>query len=274
MFKNILLPISSNFFPEKAIKRSRTMAEKLGSKIHFLYVVEKKMVSKMEETGKHVLSPVLIHELEEDIYQTQIEEISKTIFEKTRKLTRGIEKKCRFVARKGEFSKEIKKYIKDPSKTSEKIDCVLLEYKKGSYLQYRIFQTCNVPLWLERKRNIKTVFAATSCLSQNEMTPSYGKQLARSFGARLVLEHFNIDDKDKEIHSMKDDTGGNKRILKDWRGVSNMEKEILKSAERNGADLLVIGRTCKACNFFGFGSHLPKVTIAKKADMNVLIMYS
>ena len=274
MFKNVLITISSDFFPENAIRRSRVMAEKLGSRIHFLYVVEKKTVDKMKETGKHVLTPVLIRELEDDIYQTQVEEISKTIFERTRRLIGKMEKRCHFIVRKGEFSKEIISYIEDPSDRHEDIDCVVLEYVKGSDLQYRIFQTCHVPLWLERKREIVTVFAATSCLSRNEMTPIYGKKLAQSFGAKFVREHFNIDEKDKEVHSIGDNTKQDARMLKDWRGVSNVEKEILRSAERHEADLLVIGRTCQTCNFLGLGTHLPKVVIAKKADMNVLIMYS
>jgi len=266
MFKNILVPISSDYFPEMAIRRSRTLAEKFKGKIHFLYVVEKKTVEQMEKTGTHVLTPKLISELENDIYHTQIRDISRTVLDQTKTLMGPMNSRSDYLVRKGEFSKEIEGYLKENSESFNHITCVILEYKKHSNLKYRIFENCSVPIWLERGGNIKKVFAATTSISRNKLVPSYAKKIAVSFNAALSLKHFSVREEGEGSNNIK--------LQKDWKGVSNVEKEIVRSAEEYNADLLIIGRTCKACGFFGFGTHFPKVVIAKKATMSVLIMYS
>ena len=266
MFKNILVPISSDYFPEMAIRRSRVLAEKFKGKVHFLYVVEKKTVEQMEETGTHVLTPKLISELEKDIYHTQVRDISRTVLDRTKKLMGILDNRCNYLVRKGEFSDKIEEYLKENLGSFDHITCVILEYKKHSSLKYRIFENCSVPIWLERGGKIEKVFAATTSLSRNELVPSYAKQIALSFNAALSIKHFSIHEEDEVKKEIK--------LQKDWKGVSHVEREIVKRAEEDNADLLIIGRTCKARGFFGFGTHFPKVVIAKKATMSVLIMYS
>jgi len=266
MFKNILVPISSDYFPKMAIRRSRALAEKFKGKVHFLYVVEKKTVEQMERAGKHVLTPKLISELEKDIYHTQVRDISKTVLDQTKTLMGPLDNKCNYLVRKGEFSDEIEGYLKENSGSFNHITCVILEYKKHSNLKYRIFENCSVPIWLERGGEIKKVLAATTSISKNELVPSCAKQIAVSFNAELSLKHFSVQEEDDGKNDIK--------LQKDWKGVSHVEKEIVKRAEKYNANLLIIGRTCKACGFFGFGTHFPKVVIAKKANMSVLIMYS
>ncbi len=266
MFKNILVPISSDYFPEMAIRRSRALAEKFKGKVHFLYVVEKKTVEQMEKTGKHVLTPKLISELEEDIYHRQVRDISRTVLDRTKELMGPLNERCNYLVQKGEFSDEIEGYLTENSESFNHITCVILEYKKHSNLKYRIFENCSVPIWLERGGKIDKIFAATTSISRNELVPTHAKRIALSFNAKLSLDHFSVhgeDEGDKKI-----------KLQKDWKGVSNVEKKILRRAEEENADLLIIGRTCKACGFFGFGTHFPKVVIAKKATMSVLIMYS
>ena len=266
MFKNILVPISSDYFPEMAIRRSKTLAEKFKGKVHFLYVVEKKTVEQMEKTGTHVLTPKLISELENDIYHTQVRNISRTVLDRTKTLMGPLDGRCNYLVRKGEFSDEIEGYLKENSESFNHITCVILEYKKHSNLKYRIFENCSVPIWLERGGKIEKVFAATTSISKNKLVPSYAKQIAVSYNAVLTLKHFSVHEDDENENEIK--------LQKDWKGVSNVEKDIVRRAEEENTDLLIIGRTCKACGFFGFGTHFPKVVIAKKATMSVLIMYS
>jgi len=267
------VPISSDFFPEQAIRRSKLLGEKFKSRIHFLYVVEKKTVEKMEDTGRHVLTPMLIEELERNIYKTQLESISKTVMARTRKFMKGMEDRCEFFVRKGEFSTEIVSFIHERTGTSNKIACVMLEYRRISDLNYRIFDSCSVPIWIERGGATRIVFGATTSLSRNKLVPVYTEKISQAFGARSILKHFPMDEKgvttDKQGQSII-----SSGIETHWHGVSNVEKEILRHAEGVKADLLIIGRTCKASNFLGFGTHLPKVAIGKRADMSVLIMYS
>ena len=53
--KNILVPISSNFFPNLALARSKDLAKKFGAKVHVLYIMEKRYLAALEEKALEFL---------------------------------------------------------------------------------------------------------------------------------------------------------------------------------------------------------------------------
>jgi len=44
MFKNILIPISSEFYSKEVLERSVLLAEKFKSSINLIYIIEEKML--------------------------------------------------------------------------------------------------------------------------------------------------------------------------------------------------------------------------------------
>ena len=66
MFENILVPISSNFIPERAIERTKFFIDNFKSKIIFLYIAESKTVNKISMGSTHALTPKLIEDIKKE----------------------------------------------------------------------------------------------------------------------------------------------------------------------------------------------------------------
>lgn len=268
-----MVPISSDHFPENAILRSRELSLLFGSAVHFLYVVEKKTILRMEETGRYALTPTVMKEIEKNIIWTQLEDISEAVMDRVKELMKEGSDRCSYEVCKGEFSEEIASYIMGSSREGKAVDCVVIEYEKDSDLHYRILEQCTVPIWLDRGGEIGSILAATTCLSRNELVPEYGSRLGKAYGASMVVRHFSAEGK---VEPPGTPMGGKKNAnaARDWYGATHLERAIIKEAGDMKADLIIIGRTCEARNFLWLGTHFPKVNVAKKANMNVLIMYS
>ncbi len=276
MFENILVPISSNFIPERAIERTKFFIDNFKSKIIFLYIAESKTVNKISMGSTHALTPKLIEDIKKEIYDAHMESIATEVKHKIAQSLGERRKSCAYSIRKGEFSDVINRFIDRTFRSSyENFNMVLLEYKKKTNLNYRIFDDCNIPIWVERGGSIKNILAITSSLSANELLPKYAKILEEASKANLKTFHYSVKERGKLLKKAEMDSNlANTRLEEDWQGVSSMEKEIIRDINLKDYDLLIIGRTCKACGFMGLTTHLPKVEIAKKINSNVLILYS
>ena len=56
IFKKLLFPISSEFFQENVAKRIKKFVEIFGSDVYVVYIIEEKILKKMEDVAEPFLT--------------------------------------------------------------------------------------------------------------------------------------------------------------------------------------------------------------------------
>ncbi|KAA0013924.1 MAG: universal stress protein [Thermoplasmata archaeon] len=256
IFKKLLLPISSEFFPENAVNRIAKFMEKFNSRLVVAYIIEEKTLKKMEEVSEVFLTEEQMEEMENQILEQGSMVAEKIIFEKVEPFIHEFGKKVIF----GEFSEEVKKISRE-----QNITCIITGYEKNCFLRYRLFEEMNIPIWVEMGRGNKIVLGICSNLAPNKRVPSLTLEIAKAFGYTPHLlyvvdkeERVEVDEKGRKIErNIEELVGKAKKFLQKYedkaithfaKGI--LEEEIVEYANSINADVVILGREMKKRKIF------------------------
>lgn len=285
MFKNILVPISSEFYSKDVLKRSAFLAEKFKSTINLVYIIEEKTLNQTDRRS--------------DAYRTQFERAeTKNEIIRKHKLTadnivfddakfffkdRGISFEEKIV--EGEFSKVVKREI-----AKEDYDLILMGYEKECILKYRLLDEVSIPVWIETESEGKSILAVCSNLAPNQKVPDISLKLSETLGWDLhmlyvvdVEDSVQVDERctrsDKKpekdlvfcgqnfVGKMKD-KGINVELVK-----GSLEKETIKAAEKINPNLIIVGREQKKKGILGLPVKHTRRKLAEKCDYSILFVH-
>ena len=145
MFKRILLPLPSEYYPEKAVKRAIELAHKLKSELVLEYIHEERAMDKADRISSGMVSSQALNEMANEVQNVFSGDRSALIFDRVEKLAHGKRVELRKKIHVGVHRDEIIECIK-----KEKIDLMITEFHKDTLLKYRIFYDSPVPVWLEQ----------------------------------------------------------------------------------------------------------------------------
>jgi hypothetical protein len=279
LFKKILVPLPSEYFPEIAIKRAVDLASKFGSKLYLLYVYEEYEMEKILTRGtSHALTEHDINKIECMLIEKEMNGESEVYFKKIEQIAKPKKLKFHKFTCKGLFSEEILKNIK-----SEKIDLIVSEFREDVLLKYSIFYDSPIPVWIERTgENIENIYGICTNLAKNKKVPKYTINLAEKFGSNVRFNYV-FDEEKAEASQTQIDIA--KRFLnglekKYKSGVENFKtyfftqdvlKYLLTSFKIARSDLVILGRFEKKGSVM-FQTVDKKVKVCQKIPVNVLIL--
>ena len=81
MFKNILIPISSEFYSKEVLKRSIFLAKKFNSKINLIYIIEEKTLNQTDKKSDSYRTTYEIAETKKQIRLKQKQTADQIVFE-------------------------------------------------------------------------------------------------------------------------------------------------------------------------------------------------
>jgi len=284
LFKNILIPLSSEFYPKQVLERSVFFAEKFNSKINLLYIIEEKNFEETDRLIDSYISEYDKSQTKKDIIKTQKQIADSIVFKDANQLFEN--NKIDFNERivKGEFTPIVKKELE-----KNDYDLILMGFEKECNLKYRLLYDVDVPVWIEAESNNKKILAICSNLAPNQKVPEFSIKLSKELDWDLHMvyiidseDHVEIDKQGKrsEIKQERDllftsqnfITEMEKKGVKVYSIKGSLEKETIKAAEEIGPGLIIIGREKKKKGLLGLPAHNIKQKIAGKCDYSILFL--
>ena len=284
MFKNILIPVSSEDYSKKVLERGVFLAEQFKSKVNIIYIIEEKTLEQTDKLSDAFRTHYEIENTKKEIIGKQFQAAENIIFEDARYLFKN--KKISFVEKtvKGQFSTIIKNEIRN-----NHYDLILMGYEKECILNYRIFDEMDIPLWVESNNENQSILAVCSNLAPNLKVPDISIKLADSLKWDLNMRYV-VDTQD----SVQVDEAGersNKKTVEDLTFIGlnfiekmqgknidiqlvkgNLEKETFKVAEKIGAGLIILGREKKKKGMLGLPVRNIKRKMVEKCKYSMLFI--
>jgi len=284
MFDNVLIPISSEFYSRDVLKQSISLVHTLKSKIHVMYIIEKKTLMKSEERMDSYRTSYETNVLQQAVVDDQKQMADTVVFEDAKQFLSKHNILVEENIVEGEFSDAIADELQ-----KHDYDLILMGFGKRCSLRYRLFYQCNIPIWVVSGSEKRSILAVCSNLAPNQKVPEISKQLSQMFNWPLHLLYV-VDPKDP-VHvdrygkrSAKQSLDGliaeGSSFIKEQQKqgiqasivVGSLEKETLKAAESHAANLIIVGREQKHHSLFDFSSKSTKRKIAENCKYSVLFV--
>lgn len=284
MFKNILVPISSEYYSKDVIRRSMFLAETFSGTVHLVYIIEEKILDEMERRTDTHLTHYNRTETHQDILHQQRQTADDLIFQDAqhRLHKKNINMKTTIV--QGEFSSVITREIEQ-----NKYDLVMMSYERGSMIDYRLIYEIDIPIWIEAGGHHESILAVCSNLSPNQKVPELSMNLAQELEWDLKMIYITDVEDNVEV-----DEQGNRSSPKPIRELlfsrqefieqmkkkkipvetvqGSLQKESIKAARKMGAGLVIIGREQKKRGKLGLPIRRVKQKIAERSKYSLLFI--
>jgi len=287
LFKKILVPISSEFYSKKVIKRGLELAEIFQSNLTIAYIMEEKTLHKTEKLLETYLPFLDKTETQKEVIKKERETADLIVFEEANKLLKNytiyFDKKVLY----GEFSDVILSEVKHHS-----YDLVIIGYQKACLLNYRLIDTLKIPVWIETEDTEEAprdiLLGVCSNLAPNKKVPNISLILSKLLGWKLHILYIvdtedtvEVDEKGSRYSKDRDTlllSGRNFVNKMREKGITaeliqgRFENEVIKKANEINPRLIVIGREKKQRGKLGLPIRNVKRKIVEKSKHSVLLL--
>ncbi len=282
MFENILIPISSEFYPKQVLKRGRYLSKKFNSKLTFLYIIEEKALEETDQLVNSYMSDFEINQTKKQIIKAKKISADKMVFNDVYNFFKGKKVTFEEKIKKGEFTPIILKELK-----KKKYDLILMGFEKECRLKYRLLDKVDIPVWIEAKSDSKKILAVTSNVTPNEKVIKMSMKLSKKLGWALDMLYV-VDREDSTLVDEKGKRSSKKTendlvligdtFLKkiEKKGIKikmvkgKIEKETVKTAKNINANLVIIGKEEKRKGIFGLPIKNVKQKICGNCEYSIL----
>jgi len=285
MFKNILIPISSEFFSRQVFIRGAQLETIFKSKVTIVYIIEEKSFQQLEKLSEPFRSTYEQNETKSDLAREHELTADCIVFDEAHNIFSSVGQTFVNKTKLGEFSTVIQQDIQ-----TQTYDLVLMGFKKGCLLDYRLLTDATVPVWIESEQNGgHCILAVCSNISPNQKVPQIGKKLAEALGWDLHLIYV-VDTQD----AVEVDSQGVRSVKKSEKhlcavgqqfvddikrqGISaelvrgSLEREAMRVANRIQVGLVIIGREQKERKILGITARNTKKKLAEKCAYSLLFV--
>lgn len=284
IFNHILIPISSEFYSKKVIKRAVFLYGKFQCNITVLFIIEKKTLLQTNKLSDSYMTSFSKTETNHDIVTKSRLKGDKVVLDNVKNTFRnkGIIYNEKVVEE--EYSIAVNNELKEKT-----YDLVLMSFQKDTVLNYRLIDKLNFPLWIESVSDSKSILAVCSNLAPNKKVPALSIKLAKIFGWELHMlyvvdpeDAVFVDDNGVRSGSMSEEDllESGKLFAQNMRknGVNvilvrgSLEKETVKAAEKINANLVIVGREQKRKKVLGLPAKNVKKKLTEKCRYSILFV--
>ena len=284
LFKKILVPISSEFYSKKVIKRGLELAELLNSNLTIAYIIEEKTLHKTERLLEAHLTFFDKIETQKEIMKKERETADLIVFEDANRLLKNYSTSFDKKVLYGEFSDVILSEVKH-----HHYDLAVIGYQKACLLNYRLIDTLTIPVWVEAEEDHEDIILAVcSNLAPNKKVPSISMALSQILGWKLHMIYIvdtedtvEVDERGSRYPKNKQDLVlSGKQFIDEIKrkGVSaeliqgSFENEVIKKSNEINPGLIIIGREKKQRGKLGLPIKNVRRKIIEKSKHSVLLI--
>lgn len=251
LFKRLLIPISSEFLSEDAVKRAAQFVETYGSEVLIVYIIEEKTLKQMVDSAEVVLTEQQRKEIEDNIISSTKELAEKIIFERIKPLISRFKTQITI----GQFSLEVQK-----ASEAFRATCIVTGFEKYCLLRFRLFEQMDIPVWVERGHGNPIALGICSNLAPNKRVPAFTLDFAQQFNYDstflYIIDTSELVEVDETGHKnnksfTKIKEAGDEFVNKYKDTVlthltqGSLEEEIIKHANDINPDVVIIGHELK-----------------------------
>lgn len=285
MFKNILVPVSSEFYSKQVVYRSIQLAEHFKSTVTLLYIIEEKTIDQTERlTDAHRAYYDRI-ETQKDLMRKQQLTATQIVFDFASHLFEQKGLRFHHLIQYGEFSDVILDEIQ-----KKKYDFVIMGYEKECMLHYRLLDELSVPIWIEiNKSHEPRILGICTNLAPNQLAPMLSKEISKALDWELLLYYImdrrdpvavdtygirssekTLDELDTErqrfIDKMKEQHIDIETV------VGGLEQQIMRKARKYDPSLIILGREQKRKGALGLPYGNIKRKLMEKCKYSLLFI--
>lgn len=282
IFKNILVPISSEFYSRKVMERAVFLYEKFHCSITILFIIERKTLLQTDKISDSFMTSYSKNETNQDMLLKNRLKGDKVILDDVKKLFENNYIIYNEKVVEEEYSTAVKNEL-----GGDTYDLVLMGFEKDTVLNYRLIDNLDVPLWVESVSNSRSILAVCSNLAPNKKVPGFSIELSKVFGWDLYMLYV-IDFEDSVIVDGSGVRSGSKSeeellesakiFVEKMRGKGininlvkgGLEKETVKAAEKLNANLVIVGREQKKKKILGLPAKNVKKNLTNKCRYSLL----
>ena len=282
MFKNILIPISSEFYQKEIFQTGAFLAEKFDSTIKLIYIIEEKTLDQTEKRLDSYRTDFDKVETKKEIIRKHIHAADTIVFDDAELFFKNIPFNEEVL--EGEFSTVIKGQL-----NKYKYDLILMGFEKECLLHYRLFEEVDIPIWVESGTDEKSILAVCSNLAPNQKVPEMSLCLSKILGWDLhmvyvvdIQDAVEVDSNGKRSEKKSENAlleRGQQFISEmEKKGIDvtlvkgSLEKETAKAAEDIGAGLVILGREQKKKSILGIPVKGMKRKMAETCKYSILFV--
>jgi len=284
MFKNILVPISSEYYSKDVLERTAFLAEKFKSNINLIYIIEEKVLNQTDKLSNGFRTSDEIAETKKDIIREKRLTADNIVFDDAKYFFKRKNIPFKEKITEGEFSNIIKR------ETSKKdYNLILMGFEKECFLNYRLLDELDIPIWIQSKSEGKSILSVCSNLAPNVKVPDLSIKLSKLLNWDLnMLYVVDIEDSvqvdkngkrsDKKPERDLLFTGQNFVEEMEKKGINvklvtgSLEKVTLKAAEEISPNLIIVGREQKKKGILGLPIKHLKRKLAEKCKYSLLFV--
>ena len=284
MFKNILVPISSEYYSKEVLERSAFLAEKFKSTINLIYIIEEKVLNQTDKLSNAYRTPHEIAETKKEIIREQKLAADNIVFDDANFFLKKKQIPLEEKIIEGEFSSVIKK---ETNRKNYKL--ILMGFEKECFLNYRLFDELDIPIWIQSNSNGKSILSICSNLAPNQKVPEVSIKLSKILDWDLnmlyvvdVEDNVQVDKNGKRSDKKPERDllfNGNKFVNDmENKGINvklvtgSLEKNTLKAAEEINPSLIIVGREQKKKGVLGLPFKHLKRKLAEKCKYSLLFV--
>ncbi len=284
MFKNILVPISSEYYSKGLLERTAFLAEKFKSRINLIYIIEEKVLNQTGKLSNGYRTSDEIAETKKDIIREQKLTADNIIFDDAKYYFKRKHIPFEEKISEGEFSSVIKR------ETNKKdYNLILMGFEKECFLNYRLLDELDIPIWIQSKGEGKSILSVCSNLAPNQKVPEVSIKLSKLLGWDLNMLY--VVDIEDSVQVDKNGKRSDKKPERDLlfngqnfvddmknKGINiklvrgSLEKVTLKAAEEINPNLIIVGREQKKKGVLGLPIKHLKRKLAEKCKYSLLFV--
>jgi len=287
MFKRILIPISSEYYPKEVIMQGVFLAEKLQGSVTLLYIIEEKTLNQADKSSDIYRTSYERSVSKHEIIKEHMQAADSVVFEEARHFFEKSKIPLKGCIIEGEFSTIVQNEVRNCP-----YDLILMGFEKECVLNYRLFDGLDVevPMWVVSKNDgDDAVLAVCSNLAPNEKVPEVSAELSKILGWKLHMLYV-VDIVDSvEVDTNLDRSGKKSEeelMNKGYEFVERMktlgiktqlvkgslEKELIKAGESLSVKLIIVGRAQKRKGTLGLPKRHIKLKIVEKCPRSILFV--
>ena len=284
MFKNILVPISSEYYSKEVLESTAFIAEKFKSKINLIYIIEEKVLNQTDKLSNGYRTFEEIEETKKDIIREQRLAADNIVFDDAYYFFKRKNVPFEEKIFKGEFSNVVRR------ETNRKdYNLILMGFEKECYLNYRLLDEIDTPIWIQSKSKGKSILSVCSNLAPNQKVPEVSIKLSKMLGWGLNMLY--VVDVEDSVQVDKNGRRSDKKPERDLlfngqnfvdemknKGINvklltgSLEKVTLKAAEEINPNLIILGREQKKKGILGLPIKHLKRKLAEKCKYSLLFV--
>jgi len=285
MFKNILIPISSEFYSKAVLHRSVFLAEKFKSNISLIYIIEEKTLSQTDKISDSYRTHYDMAETKNEIISKQKQTADSIIFNDAKFYLKNKGILFDEKIEEGEFSIVIKNEL-----IKKDYDLILMGFSNECVLNYRLLDEVDIPVWVEGQVTGDTILSICSNLAPNQKVPDLSLELSGLLDWKInMLYVVDIEDsvvvdeqgKRSEKKPERDLIFKGQSFVEEMkkRGVNielvkgSLGKEINRAAEKINPTLIILGREQKKKGALGIPIKNVRKKIASKCKYSMLFLH-